>query len=183
MKYYCIGSGIGLVKLQHSTNFFDNLPLTGTPMFGKLPVTQAKMHEAFERSEEFVFCKSLEDANKLRHSKITVGNTNVTPEFFKGAIAQGYPLGDYAIYEVEVDENIEGNFTNLNEKTVEQLEKLVSFNLYFKVQCLQDRSDIPSIEVFSANKSELNIRLLSCHYLSLVDGNEEVTEQSGCTIS
>ena len=116
MKYYCIGNGIGLVKLQYSTNFLANLPVVGTPIYGKLPVTPAKMLEAFECSEELTFFKSLDDANQFRHSKITLGNTNVTPEFRKGAIAQGYPLCDYAIYEVEIDEDIEPKFTNLNER-------------------------------------------------------------------
>lgn len=183
MKYYCVGRAIALVKLQHSANFFENLPVIGTPIYGRMPVTQAKIQDAFENSEELVFCKSLEDANKLRHSKITVGNTNVTPEFFKGAIAQGSPLSDYAIYEVEVDENIEGNFTKLNEQSIEQLEALVSNDLCYIANYKDDRSQIPSIEIFSAKKSELNVRLLSCHYLSIVDGTEEAIEQSSCTIS
>ncbi|MDP3560663.1 MAG: hypothetical protein Q8R83_00585 [Legionellaceae bacterium] len=175
MKYYCIGNGIKLAELHVPTLLSGNLHLRGEPKYRKLPLTPDRMLEAFEHSEELVFCKSLEDANKLRHSKIIVGYSNAN--FFAEAVAPGYPLSDLAIYEVEVDENIEGNFTNLNETSGEQLKKLVAPHLYSLSEGMKNLAALPSIEIFSAKKSELNIKLLSCHYLSPVDGHEEITLQ------
>ena len=74
MKYYCLGEAVALVRTTYSNNFLKNLPYIGTPMFDKLPITQAKMREAFERSETLVLCKSMEEAKALRQAKIVIGN-------------------------------------------------------------------------------------------------------------
>jgi hypothetical protein len=75
------------------------------------------MLAAFENSNTITLCRTLDDANALRHAKIKIGNTNVTPELFRGAIADGYPLHDYVIYEVEVDDIHEVNFRKLIDAT------------------------------------------------------------------
>ena len=183
MKYFCLGNGMNLVKLEPSPKFFDNLPIVGTPPFGYMPVTRARATAAFEASEELVLCKSLEDANLLRHARIKVGNTNVTPEFFKGAIAQGYPLADFAIYEVEIGDGIETNFTRLREATVDQLEPLVTMDLYLEAQ-LGNRAGLPDIEICITNKRSIHPELINSHYLSLRDRHDEIAEESAgkCSI-
>lgn len=178
MKFYCLGKPIALIKLTYSTNFLANLPVIGVPILGKLPMTEAKMLSAFDKSKKITLCRTLEDANALRHAKIEIGNTNVTPELFRGAIAQGYPLHDYVIYEVEVDDIHEVNFRKLVDATDKELEKMVTRHLHFQSLVAKDRSGIPDIEICTANKSDLNPKLIACHYLSLVDGHEEKPERS-----
>lgn len=178
MKYYCTGKPIPLVKLGYSSNLFANLPLIGTPVFGKLSITENKMRAAFEQSHDLIMCKSLEDAKALRNSKIIIGNTNVEPAFIKGAIATGYPLHDFAIYEVEVDDNHKLDFSKLTEVTDDQLKNLVSQDVYFRATLYKDRSGIPDIEICSSRQSDINPKLIACHYYSLVNGQEEQPSRS-----
>lgn len=178
MKFYCLGNPIALIKLAYSTNFLANLPVIGVPILGKLPMTEAKMLSAYEESKTLTLCKTLEDANALRHAKIEIGNTNVTPELYRGGIAQGYPLHDFAIYEIEIDDGLEINFRKLLETTDDGLEKMVKSHLQFMSIVAKDRSGIPDIEICTANKSDINPKLIACHYLSLADGHEEKPERS-----
>jgi hypothetical protein len=66
MRYFCIANSIPLIKTAPSDNFFENLPIIGTPTFGRLPVTKAKMQEAFNQSESLILCRTLDDALILR---------------------------------------------------------------------------------------------------------------------
>lgn len=184
MKLYCLGNPIKLVKLTYSTHFFDNLPVTGTPIFGKLPVTQDKARAAFTASETLFLCKSLEDAKALRKAKIIVGNTNVTPQLFQGAIASGYPLSDYAIYEIEIRDELatETHFIRLLEATSDQLTTLVNSDLLHKAQYQNSREGIPDISVYSVTKAAINPELVRCHYFSLADEHDELASKSNCLI-
>lgn len=181
MKYYCLGNRrISLIKLGtcSSNSFWDY----AIPIYGKLPVTQLKMRNAFDQSEELILCKNIEDAKMLRYAKIEA-HTNITPEFVRGAIAKGYPLGDYAIYEIEVDDNLNANlpFIKLADAPLEQLRNLVSQQLMYDVY-LGNRTKVPNIEVYHSTRASLNPTLLACHYFSLVDGAEELDQQNTCTL-
>jgi hypothetical protein len=140
------------------------------------------MRSAFEQSEELILCKSMDDAKMLRYAKIN-SHTNITPDFVKGAIAEGYPLADYAIYEIEVDDNLHANlrFIKLADAPLEQLKNLVSQQLMYDVY-LDDRTKVPNIEVCHSTRASLHPTLLACHYFSLVDGTEELEQQNTCTL-
>ena len=71
-------------------------------------------------------------------AKIVIGNTNVSPEFVKGAIAQGGPLADHGIYEVDVEQDIGEKFVNLKHKNDHELQGLVSERVYFTAADIED---------------------------------------------
>lgn len=173
MKYFCLGNPIFLLKMHYSNNFFENLPVLGTPFLGKLPVTQERMKQAFEASTNLVLCKNLLDANTLRHTLIN-----------KIVGAGGYPLSDYPIFEIEVDDTTSLNFINLaNASDIQRLGILLSVPLHLQATFLvKDNSDLPDIEICPILKSEINPVLTKPHYLSLTDGTEEITESSWCNL-
>ena len=179
MKYYCLGNAIPIIKLSYSGNFIDDYT---TPVFGKLPVTQEKMQHAFDQSTTLILCKTLEAANALRQTKIVPAYTNMTSDFIKHAVAEGYPLNDYAIYEIEVDDAIKIDFNPLRDTDVTQLEQFTSFDLYFKVKNLNDRSELPDIAISAKTKSDINPTLINCHYLSPLMGPVETNEVKSCAI-
>lgn len=168
MKYYCIANPIHLIKTAPSENFFDNLPVLGTPIFGKLPVTETKMRDAFEQSEELILCSTLDDAMRLRQIKIDK-KTNMKADCFNKTA--NCPLTDYAIYEVEIDDKVQVKFNDLIDAPKQQLAQLVSYDLYFKA-IYGDRLDLPCIEICYDKKSVFNPQLLKCHYFPL-DGVKE----------
>lgn len=180
MKYYCIGNSIAIVKTTYSDKLFDNLPITGTLMFGKLPVTQTKMETTFNDTNELVICKTLDDAMKIRTAKIEP--LNIKADYIQGAIAEGYPLVDYAIYEIDVDDNITIDFTDLKTMKDDQIRKIVNSNLHFMAVHEKDYSNLPEVAVCLVNKNMLNPTLLSSHYFSPIDNQEEVENTTSCRI-
>lgn len=192
MKYYCIGKPIPLVKLAYSTNFFDNLPVIGTPLFGNLKITQAKMRAAFYNSDTLILCKTLDDAKMLRSVNIIEGNPNPREFFFRTRfvrhgsqvestpVARKGPVADFAIYEIEASDEI--NFFNLRRTSIEELKELVSEAFYSQVLVDDEsRNKLPDIEVCSMKRSVLNTTLLECHYFSLTD-DTDLLEQSSCNL-
>lgn len=123
MKYYCLGNPIVLVKTQYSDKWLSNVPFFGTPIFGKLPMTQSRMRSVYDRSPRLVLCRTLEE------------------------IEQIMDMGDYC-----------------------------------RATVRKDREGVPDIAVYQTNKSDLNMRLITGHYLSLIDGREEVEGESMCRI-
>lgn len=182
MKYYCIGDKISLIKVSESPNCLDNLPYFGTPMFAKMPVTQARMRNAFQYTDQMIVCKHFNDIKKLRYANLTIDNATMTAEFCQGALADGYPYSDHAIYEIEIDDRITLHFQYLPSAPLEQLQRLVSDDLYFKAALKADRTDLPPIDVCLAEKAALNPRLLACHYYSLKNNEEEITKGYSCRL-
>ncbi len=183
--YYCIANPVPLVKLTYSPGIigaFDNLR---QPIFSKLNVTTLKLQQAFDQSEKLIFCKRLDEAKALRRARIVLSPANVSLDFIKGAIAQGYPLADYGIYEVEVEEDIEANFGKLNQKDDSELEGLVPSTLRFTATYAENgRSELPDIEVCVAKKSDLTCNLRASHYFSLETDEDEInTTSQFCTIA
>lgn len=174
MKYYCLANPIQLIKTMPSDNLLENLPIIGTPTFGRLPVTDARMQEAFVQSESLILCNTLDDALRLRQIKIDK-KTNMKPDFFN-KIAN-CPLTDYAIYEIEIDSGVKIEFKNLSDAPKTLLAQLVSYDLYFKAIYANDRLNLPAIETCCYPKDELNPQLLNCHYFPLdgVIANETTT--------
>lgn len=175
MKYFCLAKSFPLVKLAYSHRFIDNLPCIGTPMFGKFKVTKSNLNRTYNQSDDLIICKTLEDAKKLRLAKIE--HSDVSPEFNKGAIAKGYPLGDYGIYEIET--NTQVNFNKLNTLPISQLEDFIAHYTYILVSLDKDRSRIPDIEVTKASKAELNPKLINTFYFDL-NNDKEVANKSKC---
>ena len=181
--FYCIANPVGLVKLTYTPGVIGALDNLRHPIFSKLKVTGDKLQTAFDGSEQLILCKSLNDAKALRMAKIVIGNT--APEFVKGAIAQGYPLADHGIYEVDVEQDIGEKFVKLKHKNNHELQGLVSENLYFTAAYIENgREQLPDIEVYVANKSDLTFDLVASHYFSLENGRDEINNpDQGCSIS
>ena len=182
MRLFCLGNPMGLIKLTYSPRFLENLPYIGTPILGKLPISRITMHDAYEESAHLTLCRTLEEANELRHAKIMIGNTNITPEFYRGAIAKGYPLADYAIYEIEVDDATELPFILLRDAPWDALERLISQPLYSHIRWTHDRAILPAIAIYETPKAALTHRLIQSHYLSLIDGPDGPDRESPCTV-
>lgn len=162
MRYFCFGNSFELLTKKHSNKFFGKL------IFKRLAVTEDKLIDAFIQTKDFIFCSTIADAKKLRIAKINIDNSHATAE------TRDYPAKDYAIYEVEITESINDQFTPLTSKTSKQLKPIISFNLWFGAEYLHDRSAIPNINVFSAKNSDLTMSLVSCYYFSPIDNHEEI---------
>lgn len=179
MKYYCIADPIPLIKTVPSDNFIDNLPLVGTPTFGKLPVTDAKMQAVFFKSEHLIVCRTLDEAMIVRQLKIEK-KTNLKPDFFNNIA--NYPTADYAIYEIEVDDQIKVHFGALVNVPLKQLQEVVSFDLYIKALYSRDTLELPDIDVCYDKKIAFKPQLIDCHYFHLNGFKEEGTMISTCTL-
>lgn len=177
MKYYCIADPIPLIKTAPSDNFFENLPLIGTPTFGRLPITDTALQEVFTQSDYLILCKTLDDALILRQIKIDKKTNKKADVFNKVA---NCPTTDYAIYEVEIDNTQKIEFTSLANAPKTLLAQLVSYDLYFKAIYTNDQLELPAIDTYCDKKSELNPQLIKCHYFPL-DGVKE-TETIDCSI-
>lgn len=183
MKFYCIGDQFPLVKVGFSANCLDNIPYFSTPMYGLLPVTEGKLRRVFQSSEQLILCYSLCEAEKLRIANMMSTNSaTMHADLCKGALAEGYPYGDHAIYEIEVDDHIPLIFSKLKIAPVDELQFMVDDERYFKALNENDRSEIPDIEVCRVDKTAINPTLLACHYFSWKTAREEVVPRSACTI-
>jgi len=158
MKYYCIGNGIGLIKLAYSPNFLRNLPVIGTPVNSNIPVTQDRMADAFNQSEKLVLCESLEDANKLRLAKLTLGGILINPTFQRSL---SFLIRDFPIYEVEVDDDIAGKF-HFTSKACSS--ELVTDEEYFRKIHEHENDVLPNIKIHPTIKSDLHPKLIACHF-------------------
>ena len=123
--------------------------MAGIPTSGNLPITQLQMQDAFLTSEHLILCKTLDAAMALRQNKINIG-TSIYPDI------------DYAIYEIEVDASVESMFSKLIDAPTDQLEHLVSSNLYYAASIFDDRSKIPDIEIYRATSAEIQPKLIAC---------------------
>ena len=167
MKYFCLGNGIALYKSTYSNNFFDNLPIVGTPIFSKFPITQEKMRNAFECSEKLVLCKSLEDANMLRYAKLVMGSI-IIPGFENIMFKKGTPgpIRDFAIYEVEINDGAEVKFHQVD---IDHVSDLVTDEEVFSKHSLRfDTSALTNVEICPIRQPDLKPKLLACHYQPLI---------------
>lgn len=168
MKYFCIADAIPALKTSYSDNFFQNLPIIGTPIFGWLPIGKKEMESAFANSTTLILCKTFEDAALLREIKLK------TYEF--------YMQKEYAIYEIESDAEL--TFSMLNEAAESDLKIVVSDELYTDARFKENgRDKIPPIQICLTTKEQLKPTLLKCHKLEPVhfeiNFNENETTKAG----
>lgn len=188
MKFYCIGHPIELVKTKYSDSFFDNMHLIGTPIGSVVKITPTIMHKAYAASNELTLCKTIDDAKLLRLARISTGSAEVGADLLIGAIAAGFPLHDYVLYEIEIDDKVSEAlvFSKVNEVSLDALEKILAPE--FHAQFAKDKADmsiLPAIDFCQVEKVKVSPKLLKCHYISWAEGTEVSVPQqdSGCTIS
>lgn len=188
MKFYCIGNPIDIVKTKHSASFWDNMHVIGTPIGGVIKITPAIMHNAFNASQELTLCKNLADAKLLRLARIKTRSADVDESLLVGAIAAGFPLQDYVIYEVEIDDKVSQTlaFSKVNEASIEVLKKILApeFHVQFATH-KYNSSILPAADFCQVAKEIVSPKLVNCHYISWAEGTEvSVNDQGyGCTIS
>jgi hypothetical protein len=169
MKYYCIGNAVQRIALAFSPRLFDS---SSKVNFEKLPLTKKEALTAFNESEELILFKTLEDAKIMRLA-------NIKSAIDRGTILENNPPIDYPIYFLEIDDNININFTHLSKISEEQRIKILSFELYSIAK--YNKSRLPDIEVSIVTKSSCNPQLIASHYYSLQDDHDELAEPS-CSI-
>lgn len=177
MKYYCTGNPIPLIEQSYSVNFFKSPVIT--PTIKKAAITQEKMKTAFEESDTLLLFKTLADAKGIR--TIIADPVNVEPNVITDAQAGIHLLSDYAIYEIEVDDNNKMNFTKLIAIPFDDMQALLYKQArWMKAFSSDNISMLFNIEICSANKNTLNPTLLASHYFSPSDG-KEIIEQENTT--
>lgn len=177
MRYFCLANPIALIKTTPSGRCLDNLPLFGTSMYGKLPITEAKIRDAFDDAEYLILCKTMDDALILRQTKLDK-KFNSHPDFFNKI--NNLPPEDYVIYEVEIKNDIKVNFKDLTNLSKNLLASLVSYQLYFKSIYNPYDLGLPNVELCYEKKDLLKPRLIRYHYFPL-DGVKE-DEGTNCTL-
>ena len=171
MKCYCLGVAIKLINKSPSGRFFNGSGAVDMPRVGKkIPVSEASVQDAFLMSEDLVLCKTFDAAMALRQNKI---------ECSPGALGL---LDDYAIYEIEIDAEIDLTFDRLLDAPIDQLEHLVSSNLYHTAAIFNDRSKILDIEICLVKKKAIQPKLVACHFLSPYQQEELVISSHRCLI-
>lgn len=160
-RYYCLGSPICRIELPNFPKFFSTVALH--------EISFAKMQATFEASNMLILCKNLEDAKALRKANIVLNTPDITTAFFHPNLPIGYPLLDHVIFEIMIENDANELFKELRTIANEELETLVNRDIYFNAFYHHDRSAIPDIHIWPINKAKFTIRLLCCHYSSLVD--------------
>lgn len=188
MKFYTLGHPIELIKTKYSNGFFDNLPVISTPLGGAMKITAGMMHEAWAKSDELILTKSLDDAKLMRLMRVSTSSAPIDMDLIQGAYAIGYPLHDYIIYEIEIDDEMVKSldFSKVREASFDNLKKMLDPDFYKKFEKDKyDLSILPDFDFSLVKKEQLSPKLLKCHYISWADGSELTVPQkdSGCTIS
>lgn len=172
MDYFCLGNSFDLVKKRQSNAFFNKISLISASRFTLLPVTEEIIIDAFMNSEQLIICLTLADALKLRTAKIDIDNSDAT------IATRDRPARDYAIYKVTISEDIGDQFDLLTKKTVKQLKSLISFQLWYGAEFLNEYSAIPNIAVLLIKKAAFTVNLVSSHYFSPIDGHEQIVVEN-----
>jgi len=188
MKFYTLGHPIELIKTKYSNGFFDNLPVIGTPLGGVMKISPVMMHEAWAKSDELILTKNLDDAKLLRLFKVSTSSAPIDMDLIQAGYASGYPLNDYIIYEIEIDDKMVESlvFSKVREASLDTLKIILDPDFYKKFTGKKpDFSILPDFDVSLVKKEQLSPNLLQCHYINWGDGSELTVPQkdSGCTIS
>lgn len=111
-----------------------------------------------------------------------ISTGNITPDFQKGAISQGYPIADHAIYEIEIKDENTLDFRPIGEASKDKAFIKILLDNFQTLESNVSRkklsSDTMNIEICLINKSVLKPTLIASHYFSLVDGCEEKTNKN-----
>lgn len=165
MRFFCLGKPLPLINLGYAHRFFDIPSVIMTPLFGKLPVNQRVMRNAFNESEELILCRNIYDAIELRFTRVCLSN-KVDYRFRKLAVAKGYPLADFAIYEIEADKHFYESFTRMEDYSLDALYEILSPDCYWQM-IINGTKILPDISIYQDKKDIINPRLIECHYLPL----------------
>lgn len=167
-KFFCIGNPVPLINLKtFKKSFFNQGPEV-------IPITIEKAQIAFEKSTHLIACTSMKDALALREAKMVRVGALKTESFDRLDLIydefSSTNLGDYVIYEIEIEEEIAKNlrFTQFSACTDPEIIEFIKLTKALAVLGQKfygnDNIELLDSQICTINVKETKPQILGYHH-------------------